>query len=130
MMHFRLCCSRKMPRKYIKLRQSKPYSEEDIVLAALNVIEQRCSLREAATRYKIPLGTLHNKIKEKHKKNVGRPTILSEAEEEKLVTLLNTCGDWGFPLSTYYDLRAPSTSGIGFLSYRKKNKKSHLIELD
>lgn len=93
-----------MPRKYKKLKVCKSYTEGDLTQAVLDVIENHRSLRGAASHYHIPLGTLHNRIREKHQKRPGRPTVLSPAEEEKLVTLVNTCGDWGYPL-TALDVR-------------------------
>ena len=61
------------------------------------------SLRAASRKYNIPVGTLSNKMKKKHMKNAGHPTVFSE-EEQCFVEHIQVVGEWGFPFSLL-DLR-------------------------
>ncbi|KAK3752213.1 hypothetical protein RRG08_063152 [Elysia crispata] len=57
--------------------------------------------RSQCSLSKIPIGTLHNKMKGKHTKNVpGHQTALAENEEKVIVDYLLAVASWGFPFST------------------------------
>ena len=84
-----------------KRRAYKPYDDETMKKALLEIAEGRLSQKEASRRFNIPVGTLNNRIHNKHSKSVGRPTVLSSKEEDELISLINVCGEWGFPVSTY-----------------------------
>ena len=46
-------------------------------------------------KYKIPRGTLQNKLAKRHSKRPGHQTVLSDVEEKAVVEHLV---DWGFPM--------------------------------
>lgn len=96
-----------MPRRHIKRLGSRTYANyttEQLNRAVQEIKAGRISLREASKRYKISLGTLSRKCRNKHMNTFGRPTVLSKEEESKIVEGLLVAAEWGFPLTTH-DLR-------------------------
>lgn len=61
-------------------------------------VESGSSQREIALKYGIPRGTLQNRLKKKHTKQYGRPTILSASEEDAIVEHVIIMAKWGFPV--------------------------------
>lgn len=85
-------------RKGIPLRRN--YSQEDLQEAIEAVTAGRMSLREASCTYGVPKATLCDRTKENGTSGkLGRPTELSEEEENLLVERLILLGQWGFPLT-------------------------------
>lgn len=93
-----------MPRHYVKKYSYRRYTEDDLDQALLAIAEGRYKLKVAARKFGIPVGTLFNRFHGQHFRKVGRPTALPQEVEEKLVDLINTCAEWGFPL-TKHDVR-------------------------
>ena len=56
------------------------------------------SQRYVCEKYKIPRGTLQNKLAKRHGKERGHQTVLSDVEEKAVVEHLATLADWGFPM--------------------------------
>lgn len=71
---------------------------EEVIAAALAAIRDGESQVAVARRFGISRGTLQNKLKKSHSKNVGRPTVLSEVEESAFVDHIIVMADWGFPV--------------------------------
>ncbi|GAB0089528.1 hypothetical protein DMENIID0001_040900 [Sergentomyia squamirostris] len=76
----------------------KSYTQADIV-KAVEAYRSGKTLSQAARAFKIPKGTLHNKLTGRYPINcrVGQPTTLSEKMEAKLVTRILICADSGEP---------------------------------
>ena len=98
----------KMVRNYTRSEGArsykKSYTEADLLKAVRLVKTGKLSLRKACTEYKIPLGTLSNKCKDKFTQSVGHPTVFTSEEEEEFVKHAQLVGEWGFPFD-YTDLR-------------------------
>ena len=71
---------------------------------ALQALQGGMSLRDAQTTFNIPKSTLNRKLRGKQMKLIGRPTSLSEQEENAFVKHLIVVAEWGFPFSSL-DLR-------------------------
>lgn len=91
-----------MPRNYKRKIGSKViinYSDETIQKAVNELIENNLTFRQASKKYNIPLGTLYNRVHDKHGvKKHGGQTVLTSEEERNLVENVIICSDWGFPL--------------------------------
>ena len=91
-------------RKYQKkgsTRNYKPYTATRLAAAVLSIVEGVNSVRKAATEYNIPRVTLSNKVKGRHSKKVGHPTVLNVDEEEAIVGGILTLAEWGFPMDRF-----------------------------
>jgi transposase-like protein len=77
----------------------KRYNEDNLQQAVKEVKENRMTLGEAAREFQVPKTTLFDRVKERVTDKSGRPTVLSEMEEQYLVERLIVLGDWGFPVS-------------------------------
>ena len=96
-----------MPRKYISkigARSIKTYKPETLEKSLKKVLDGKISLLKASKIYKIPLGTLYNRVHGKFGKEHGGQKIFLEQEENYFASSLLTCAQWGFPFSTL-DLR-------------------------
>lgn len=90
-----------MPRIHVRnpnARAYKAYDEDRMKLAISDVRVGNLSIKKASERYGINRTTLFNHIKNFKCKKVGRPTVLSFAEEELLAHSLIKLADWGFGL--------------------------------
>lgn len=76
-------------------RMYKNYSEEMLKLACEAVKSNQISSRDAQKQFGIPRRTIENKIKNKHLKPVGHPTLLSDLEERQVVKVLQASSDFG-----------------------------------
>jgi hypothetical protein len=54
---------------------------------------------KAAKDFRIPFGTLINKLKDLHPGKPGRRTVFSVEEEASIVSAISALGDWSFPLT-------------------------------
>lgn len=91
-----------MPREYKSINGARKYgNSEDRVQAALQEIAKGMSQREASRTFKIPRGTIQNRIAGRHVGKPGHPTVLSDVEETSLVDHVKLLGDWGFPLDKF-----------------------------
>lgn len=92
-----------MPRKYKRKFPCRSYANYDsktLEKALEDIRSNTLSIRAASAKYKISIATLSRKNRNKHMKEVGRPTVLSSNEENKIVEGLQIAAEWGFPLST------------------------------
>lgn len=96
-----------MVRRYqrkVTARKYKSYTEEQLKAAIVALQSGRMTLREASVQFKIPLGTLSNKMNNKHNQNIGHPTVLTNEEEIDIVQHMIVISEWGFPFDMF-DLR-------------------------
>ena len=66
----------------------------------LHLCQRGRSLRSAARETGVLRTTLRRKLLGVNGKSHGRPTALSQTEEDILVEGLIVCGDWGFPMTS------------------------------
>lgn len=123
------CFSMVKPKPRIKKRKSrrklgsrsyKNYTSEMLQLAVESVANSTITTREAEKQFGIPRRTIVNRLKNRHSKPVGKPTRLSEEEENKLINVVIASADYGSPL-TKLDLR------ILVHNYLKKNGKDYIF---
>lgn len=62
------------------------------------VISKQMSLGYASKHFRISKTTLHNRLKGKHSQKNGRPTRLTEIEENYIVLVIQYCSDLGWPI--------------------------------
>ena len=89
-----------------------------------DVQQKNMSVRNAAKKkWKLGKSTLHDYIKGKHTKPVGRQTVLSLDEEQMLCARILTLAEWAFPLDAM-DLRMLVKAYLdrrGIVCHRFKN---------
>ena len=68
---------------------------------ALKAVRNGMKLRDARDKFKVPVGTLSNKLKNKHTLKPGHPTVFSSEEELSLCNHLKVVSDWGFPFGYF-----------------------------
>lgn len=83
-------------RRGMPLRRT--YSQADLKQAIEDVKMDKLSLREAAKVYGVPSSTLSDRVSRRGER-LGRPTVLSEEEEELLVERIVIMGEWGYPIT-------------------------------
>lgn len=91
-----------MVRNYTRSAGSRPYkvySEESLSAAVQAVREGSMSQLRASKFWKIPRGTLQNRLFERHEGNVGHPTVLTAQEESLISEAINQIWNWGFPVT-------------------------------
>ena len=91
-----------MPSPYVKKVRPKKmsqYEEANLDKAVQECKDGNMSVRAAAAHYSVPKSTLHDRLKETHGKDHGRPTVLSSDEEDYLCEMVKQCADWGFPFT-------------------------------
>jgi helix-turn-helix, Psq domain len=79
------------------------YSQEDME-QAIEAVRGGLCVKVAAARYHVPRTTLGDRAKCRTRATLGRPTQLSEEEEDILAQRLELMASWGFPLN-YRDFR-------------------------
>ena len=78
-----------MARKYKRKQDSRTYrnySQETLEKCLLQVLDGKISANKASKKYKIPKGTIMNRIHGKHGKSTGGQTLLTQGEEKNLVS--------------------------------------------
>ena len=78
-------------RKYGSCDEAKLQQARDLLAAGR-------SQRSVCEELEITRSTLQNKMKNQHTKKAGRPSVLSEQEENAIAEHLVATSDWGFPL--------------------------------
>jgi len=94
-----------MPRTYVPhtpgtRNYASSYTNTDVE-QALASVRTGTSIREAAKEFNIPLGTLYNKVHQKHGGIAGGQTALTADEEDRLVSVLQTLSIWRCPVDNY-----------------------------
>lgn len=105
-----------MVRNYVKTLSSyrrgknynpyNSYSEENLQKALDDIRKKKLNIREAAEKYKVPKSTLgRQKLgQNSQQERPGRPTLLTDDEEDSFIQHLNLVASWGFPFDLL-DLR-------------------------
>lgn len=91
-----------MPRDY-KSKTEKRYKKHDPELlreAVADIKNNNLPFRKAATKYGISYGVLYRHTKGRVKRQGGQ-TSLSNEDEKLLVSRLQVCSDWGYPLDSF-----------------------------
>lgn len=76
-------------------RNYRNYSESTLEEALQLIRENKMSLNRVSQIFKIPKGTLCNKMKNKHSKNPGGQTVFTTEEEKQLC---DSNGGLGIPI--------------------------------
>jgi hypothetical protein len=88
--------TKRKPRKLVK----STYTKEDMERASELVRKEGLPVSRAAKMCNVPRVTLLDKLKGTHKSGgAGRPTVLSNEEEEVLVEMLVLLGRFNYPLT-------------------------------
>lgn len=72
-----------------------------IVISLRRVRSRELSCKKASEDYKIPRRTIRNKLKGKHTKKIGKPTIFTPEEEAAFVKCIVKLSEYGFPLDAF-----------------------------
>lgn len=96
----------------------KNYSDEMLKIACEVVESKKITSRDAERQFGIPRRTIMNKIKKKHIKSVGHPTVLTAEEEKNFLRVLQVSAEYGSPL-TKVDVK------LLVHEYMKKNSQDH-----
>jgi len=121
-----------MPRTYkraVGSRQYANYSAENLAKCLDDVKERRLTQREAAKVYNIPRRTIKYKLKEKHMKSIGSPTIFTAQEENCIVKCIISMSDSGFPLGEN-DLKLIVTDYLTKIGKKVKKFKNNIPGTD
>ena len=89
-----------MPRVYKPKPGHKVFRnyESGALDEAVKAVEAGMSQRLAAKEFKVPRGTLQNRLQGKHPGKYGGQPVFSNEEEISFATHLSTLADWGFPV--------------------------------
>lgn len=79
--------------------KKKTYTKESVASALHSIRTNALSIRKASKEFKIPKTTLLDYLNEKHPRNVGAPTVLTNQEEQLLIQWIIDMGERGFPVS-------------------------------
>ncbi|KAE9525572.1 hypothetical protein AGLY_014099 [Aphis glycines] len=79
-------------------RQYGNYSTENLAKCLDSIKERRVTQKEAAKVYNIPRRKINYKLREKHIKSVGSPTVFTDQEENCFVKCIISMSDSGFSL--------------------------------
>ena len=92
-----------MPRTHKRTLGSRSYRNytQEMLEDALKELREGHGFTAVSLKYRIPLGTLFNKVKNLHNKKNGGQTLFSNSEEIGLVKLIQVCGEWGSPLDSF-----------------------------
>lgn len=89
-----------MPNVYKRVpgkRNYRNFSDESLNNALSDVKNKKLSMRQASSKYGIPLGTISRKYNDKNTKKVGGQIALLPIEENILVDTILFASDWGYP---------------------------------
>ena len=75
------------------------YNERQMREAVAQVQSKRMTYKEVEQAYGIPKSTLSNRINQVYGEKLGRPTVLTEEEENIIAQRLKIMAAWGFPLT-------------------------------
>lgn len=81
-------------------RKYKDYTDASFD-AAIRMVNDGSTLREAATAHGIHHTTLSRRLRGITTNLTGRPTVLSNEEEENLVSYIAVLSTWGFPVNEF-----------------------------
>jgi Tc5 transposase DNA-binding domain/helix-turn-helix, Psq domain len=96
------------------------YCEENIRDALEDIRSANLSCYAASRKYKIPYATLHGRLTEKHSSQHGKEPILSEEQEEELVSYVLECFEEGFPQQMADIMRAAAK-----IAFQNPDKSKH-----
>ncbi|XP_074033108.1 uncharacterized protein [Leptinotarsa decemlineata] len=90
-----------MPSKYKRVLGSRNYAnytQETLATAVEAVRSGNVSQRKASQEFGIPVSTIKNKLKNRHRNAYGGQPVFTKVEEEALTTHICTLSAYGFPL--------------------------------
>ena len=91
--------ARTQKRKVGSRNYKTAYTENSLTSAIHAVNSSSMSIRKASKEFKIPFGTLRNKIKGLHSGKVGRPFRLSTECEVQILETIDCLATWRVPLT-------------------------------
>lgn len=100
-------------------RKYHAFSEDLLDKAVKDIKEKNLTYRQEEDKYGIPKSTLARWCTNKQTKKFGRPPVLSEDEQKKVVDCLTLAAKWGFPL-TKSDLKIIIKRGLDLVTIRLK----------
>ncbi|KAJ8939905.1 hypothetical protein NQ318_023246, partial [Aromia moschata] len=80
--------------KKVPSRPYANYTAENLQNAIYAIKSKTLTLRQASKKYKTSLGTLNRKCHDKNMNKVGRPTVLSQIEEQNIAEGLQIAAEW------------------------------------
>ena len=91
----------KMPRKYSPAPGAKTRKRHNVrnIERAVRAVRGGYTLREAEKRFDVARSIIHRRLHSKGAKSLGGQPVLSREFELSLVNCIETCGEWGYPLS-------------------------------
>jgi len=95
-----------MPRTYkakLGAKRRRQYCQGRLA-EAIAAVQSGMTQRAAAREFRVPRGTLQDKVRGKHRKTLGGQCVFTDAEETVIAQNIAVLGDWGFPL-TILELR-------------------------
>jgi len=119
---------RKYKRQAGTRRYASSYSADD-VRKALQKISGGMSILKASSKYRIPYGTLYNKVHHLHTKAVGTPHRLSPITEQLIVNAVNTLAQWKVPVDGF-DIRCLVKSYLDKQGVRDRRFANNLPGID
>ena len=94
-----LSMTRSQKRKVGSCNYKTSYTNDALKSAFNAVCTNLLSIRKAAKQYKIPFGTLRNKVRGQHMGKVGRPFCLTPECEEHILEVIQCLATWKVPLN-------------------------------
>jgi transposase len=84
-------------------KKMSQYDQEDFN-AAVQAARDGLSVRAASQQFNVPRQTLHDRVRGVHGAKHGRPTVLTEEEEDMLLERVKIMAEWRYPF-TMFDLQ-------------------------
>lgn len=75
------------------------YDQNQVEKALAEVVRNKLSIRQASEKYGVPRSTISDRYKGKHISNNGRPTALSNTDEQHILHGILVAAKWGYPLT-------------------------------
>lgn len=80
-------------------RRYKDFSPQQLEECLRLVRQKELTQKQASILYRIPRKTIFNKLKEKHVRKVGHPTVFTTEEENAFKKCIIQLSDFNFPIT-------------------------------